>query len=201
MSRFWRLAFLFDRNPSWRIPSRHRDEPGGSTDGRAHAKGSQAGARASDPVYMVGWGGPGFPLGYLKVSQVMLWVSLMQVALAVLLFVFFRSQEGRWFFAARDRRAFSWGYALVGVLTAVVLFILTVGLAIFIGLAGELETVSGGMKPPDGIYLLERRFQAGDREVRLAGMMHIAEEEFYTDLLPARRPTAPLGGIGRRCDR
>lgn len=115
------------------------------------------------------------------------------MALAVLLFVFFRSLEGRWFFAARDRRAFSWRYALVGVPTAVVLFILTAGLAIFTGLAGELETVSGGYVKlrPDGIYLLERRFQAGDREVRLAGMMHIAEEEFYTDLLPAADPQLP----------
>jgi len=76
---------------------------------------------------------------------------------------------------------------------AVVLFVLCVALAIFTGLAGELETVSGGYVKlrPDGIYLLERRFQAGDREVRLAGMMHIAEEEFYTDLLPAADPKLP----------
>jgi len=140
------------------------------------------------------WGGlaQGFPLGFLKVPQVMLWVSLLQVALAVLLFIFFHSQES-WLFAARNRRVFAWRHALVAVPLALVLFVLSAGLALFTGLAGELETVSGGYVKlrPDGIYLLERRFQAGDREVRLAGMMHIAEEEFYTDLLPMADPKLP----------
>ena len=36
---------------------------------------------------------------------------------------------------------------------------------------------------PDGVYLLERKFQSGDREVRLTGMMHIANREFYSGLL------------------
>ena len=140
------------------------------------------------------WGGvaQGFPLVFLKVPQVMLWVSLLQVALAALLFVFFHSQE-RWLFAAKDRPGFSWRHALLAVPVAAVLFVVCVVVAIFTGLAGELETVSGGYVKlrPDGIYLLERRFQAGDREVHLAGMMHIAEEEFYTDLLPSADPAVP----------
>jgi hypothetical protein len=140
------------------------------------------------------WGGvaQGFPLVFLKVPQVMLWVSLLQVALAALLFIFFRSHES-WLFVAKDRSAFSWRHALLAVPLAAVLFVLCAVLAIFTGLAGELETVSGGYVRlrPDGIYLLERRFQAGDREVRLAGMMHIAEEEFYTDLLPDADPAVP----------
>ena len=37
---------------------------------------------------------------------------------------------------------------------------------------------------PDGIYLVERQFQSGDREVRLAGMMHVARREFYSGVLP-----------------
>jgi hypothetical protein len=140
------------------------------------------------------WGGlaQGFPMGFFQVSQVMLWISLLQLALAVLLFVFFHSQES-WLFAAKDRRAFSWRHALIAAPIAAVLFLFSAALALFTGLAGELETVSGGYVKlrPDGIYLLERRFQAGDREVRLAGMMHIAEEEFYTDLLPSADPQVP----------
>jgi len=141
------------------------------------------------------WAGlaQGFPLGFLKVPQVMLWISLCQVALAALLFIFFRSQENRWPFAPAPRPAFAWRYAILSVPAAAVLFAVFVVLAIFTGLSGQLETVSGGYVKmrPDGIYLLERRFQSGDREVRLSGMMHIAEEEFYTDLLPAADPKLP----------
>ncbi len=44
---------------------------------------------------------------------------------------------------------------------------------------------------PDGIYLIERKFQSGDREVRLAGMMHVARGEFYAGLLPPADPEVP----------
>lgn len=134
-----------------------------------------------------------FPLGFLKIPQFMLWLSLGQVALAALLFIFFRSQENHWLFAPAARPAFAWKHAILGVPAAALLFVIFAVLAIFTGLSGQLESVSGGYVKlrPDGIYLLERRFQAGDREVRLSGMMHIAEEEFYTDLLPAADPKTP----------
>lgn len=141
------------------------------------------------------WAGlaQGFPLGFLKIPQFMLGISLCQVALAALLFIFFRSHEGRWPFAPADRPAFSWKYALLSVPSVLVLFAGFFVLAIFTGLSGQLEAASGGYVKlrPDGIYLLERRFQSGDREVHLSGMMHIAEEEFYTDLLPAADPALP----------
>lgn len=134
-----------------------------------------------------------FPLGFLKIPQFMLWISLTQIALAALIFVFFRGRESRWMFAEADRPAFRWRHALLGIPLAAALFAVFAVLAVFTGLSGQLETVSGGYVRlrPDGIYLLERRFQAGDREVRLSGMMHIAEEEFYTDLLPADDPAMP----------
>ena len=43
----------------------------------------------------------------------------------------------------------------------------------------------------DGIYLVERKFQSGDREVRLAGMIHIARREFYSSLLSGVDPAIP----------
>ena len=49
----------------------------------------------------------------------------------------------------------------------------------------------------DGIYLVERKFQSGDREVRLAGMMHVAIREFYSGLLRDRSGSP----IGRACGR
>lgn len=146
-------------------------------------------------VLFTWWGGlaQGFPLGWARGVQVMLWVALAQVALATLLFVFFRCHEGRWPFAARSGRAFSWRHALVAVPTVAAAFVVSLAVALFAGLADELESVSGGYVRlrPDGIYLLERTFQSGDREVRLSGMMHIAEEEFYTDLLPSADPSVP----------
>lgn len=146
-------------------------------------------------IFFTWWGGlaQGFPLGYLKIPHVMLWVSLLQVSLAILLFIFFRSQEGRRLFAPKDRPAFLWKYALLALPITAAVFAVAMVLAVFASVSGELDTVSGGYVKlrPDGIYLVERRFQSGDREVRLAGMMHIAEEDFYTDLLPTADPKLP----------
>ena len=35
---------------------------------------------------------------------------------------------------------------------------------------------------PKGIYMAERSYHLGDKEVRLAGMMHIGKEDYFTDL-------------------
>ncbi len=141
------------------------------------------------------WAGlaQGFPLGFLKIPQFMLGISLCQIALAVLLFVFFRHQESRWPFVPAERPAFAWKHAILGLPVVALFFGVFFVLAVFTSLSGQLEAASGGYVKlrPDGIYLLERRFQSGDREVHLSGMMHIAEEEFYTDLLPDEDPALP----------
>lgn len=141
------------------------------------------------------WAGltQGFPLGYWKVPQVLVWLSVGQIALAVLVFIFFRGHEGRLPFVAMRRPVFQWKHFLLGVPVALGVALVFFVLTLFSGLSAQLETLSGGYVKlrPDGIYLLERRFQSGDREVRLAGMMHVADEEFYTDLLPEDDPKLP----------
>lgn len=134
-----------------------------------------------------------FPLGYLKIPQLMVWMSLLQVVLAIMLFVFFRVHGVRWPFVKAERPAFLWKHVFVALPVMAVAFIVTVVLTIFTGLSGQLETISGGYVKlrPDGIYLIERRFQSGDKEVRLSGMIHIAEEEFYSNLLPDADPKTP----------
>jgi hypothetical protein len=60
-------------------------------------------------------------------------------------------------------------------------------------LAAEIELISGGYVRVrlDGVYLVERKFQAGLQEVRLTGMMHIAEKDFYSAVLPKADPNLP----------
>jgi hypothetical protein len=77
-------------------------------------------------------------------------------------------------------------------LTAVVFGIFTAG-CILLGFSAQIESLTAGYVRvrPDGIYLVERKFQSGDREVRLAGMMHVARKEFYSGLLPPVDPDVP----------
>jgi hypothetical protein len=62
-----------------------------------------------------------------------------------------------------------------------------------IGLSSKLEKGTGGYVrlKRDGIYVVERKFKHDDREVWLAGMMHVARREFYRDILPNADPALP----------
>ena len=61
------------------------------------------------------------------------------------------------------------------------------------GFTTQVELLTGGYVRVrlDGIYLVERKFQSGDREVRLTGMMHVADREFYSSLLTGIDPAIP----------
>jgi len=149
-------------------------------------------------IFFTWWAGPAmaFPMAFWSVPHLTLGLAIAQVLLALALWYFFHVREGgRWTlpFAVRDAPAFSWRYLfLAGPATALV-FVAFAATCILLGLFVQVESLTGGYVRvrPDGIYLIERKFQSGDREVRLAGMIHIASREFYSDLLPGIDPAVP----------
>lgn len=149
-------------------------------------------------VLFAWWAGPAmaFPLGFWKVPYLALGLAVVQVLLAMALWRSSRSRNGvRWTlpFSVNDARAFSWRHLLIaGPVTALV-FGLFAASCVLVGFSAQVESMTGGYVHvrPDGIYLIERKFQSGDREVRLAGMMHVARREFYSGLLPPADPQVP----------
>lgn len=141
------------------------------------------------------WSGPGvaFPLGLLGVSPVGTWVAVLQLLLGVGILVW-GGQRERWPFKIHvEGREFSWRHALIWVPLVLFAAFLCATISVCSGLITEIEISSGGYVRihPDGIYLLERRFQLDSREVRLTGMMHVADNEFYAGILPPSDPALP----------
>ncbi len=134
-----------------------------------------------------------FPLGFSKIPHLGFWLSVFQVVVAGVVFWLWRAQTSLRPFEARDRVGFAWKYALVAVPATAGVFLAVFVLGVFGAISHQISSSSGGYVQlrPNGLFLLERRFQSGDREVRLAGMMHIAEEEFYANLLPEADPKVP----------
>ena len=134
-----------------------------------------------------------FPLALWNISHLALGLAVAQVLLA--LTVWFLFHGGRWNrpFAVNETPAFSWKYLLLaGPATAFLFFVFALT-STLLGLSAQVESYTGGYVRvrPDGIYLVERKFQSGDREVRLAGMIHVASREFYSSLLSGIDPTVP----------
>ena len=143
------------------------------------------------------WAGPamGFPFGFWKLPYLAFGLAILQVLLALAVWWFSPSRDGkaRTLPFALSPQPFSWKYlAVAGPVTAV-LFILVAGSSVALGFSTQIELLTGGYVRlrPDGIYLIERQFQLGDREVRLAGMMHVARREFYSGVLPPPNPNQP----------
>ncbi len=131
-------------------------------------------------------------------DHVVPWVSgasnILQVLLGAFLAWKFRAPGHTWKapFAAREGRFFRWQYTVIGlfILQATGLVALV---AIFFETSALISATTGGYVRlrPNGLYLVERQFREGDREVRLSGMMHIATEEFYDEVLPKADPKHP----------
>lgn len=150
-------------------------------------------------ILFIWWAGPAsaFPLGYWKVPHLDLWVAGAQILLGWGLFAAFRVREGeRWYLPFRsngDRPKLQWKYSLIAAPSVLAAAIVFAGISLVCGLATEIETISGGYVRIrlDGVYLVERQFQSGQQEVRLTGMMHIAEDDFYSAILPKADPEIP----------
>ncbi|PTX98277.1 hypothetical protein DB345_05430 [Spartobacteria bacterium LR76] len=131
-------------------------------------------------------------------DHVVPWVSgasnILQVLLGVFLAWKFRAPGHTWKapFAAREGRFFRWQYTVIGWFALQVASLVAL-VAIFFEVSALISATTGGYVRlrPNGLYLVERQFKEGDREVRLSGMMHIATEEFYDDVLPKADPKHP----------
>ena len=147
-------------------------------------------------IVFLWWAGAAFafPLGRLDIPNLETWIALAQVALAGLAWVLFRQRRDNGLpFDLNNAPAFAWRHSLVAVPAMGVVWLLCATAAIFSWLATEVETSTGGYVRlhPDGIYLVERQFQSNGNEVRLAGMVHVAREEFYSGVLPKADPAMP----------
>ena len=143
------------------------------------------------PILFAWWAGPAiaFPLGLWKLAHLALVLALLQVLLALAVWYFAPNLSGTRRslpFALTRTQAFSWKYLLIAGPATAFVFLLVVASSLALGFSTQIELLTGGYVRvrPDGIYLVERQFQSGDREVLLAGMMHVARREFYSGVLP-----------------
>jgi hypothetical protein len=150
------------------------------------------------PILFAWWAGPAmaYPFGLWKPAHLALVLAMLQVLLAAAVWYFAPNLSGtrRTLPIALARtQAFSWKYLLVAGPLSALLFLLVAASSVVLGFSTQIELLTGGYvrMRPDGIYLVERQFQSGDREVRLAGMMHVARREFYSGVLPAPDPAEP----------
>lgn len=126
------------------------------------------------------------------------WVSgaanVFQLLLGTFLAWRFRAPGHTWKapFAAREGRFFRWQYTVIGLFILQAAGLVAV-VAVFFEASALINTTTGGYVRlrPDGVYLVERQFKEGNREVRLSGMMHVATEEFYDEVLPKADPKHP----------
>ena len=150
------------------------------------------------PILFAWWAGPAmaYPFGLWKPAHLALVLAFLQVLLALAVWYFAPNLSGTrrtLTFAPARTPAFSWKYLLVaGPVTAFLFFVVAAG-SVALGFSTQIQLLTGGYVRlrPDGIYLVERQFQSGDREVRLAGMMHVARREFYSGVLPPPDPAEP----------
>jgi hypothetical protein len=150
------------------------------------------------PILFAWWAGPAmaYPFGLWKPAHLAFVLALLQVLLALAVWYFAPNLSGTRRtlpIAVTGTRAFSWKYVLVAGPVTALLFLLVAAGSVALGFSTQVELLTGGYVRvrPDGIYLVERQFQSGDREVRLAGMMHVARREFYSGVLPPPDPVEP----------
>jgi hypothetical protein len=150
------------------------------------------------PILFAWWAGPAmaYPFGLWKPAHLAFVLALLQVLLALAVWYFAPNLGGTRRtlpVAVTGARAFSWKYVLVAGPVTALLFLLVAAGSVALGFSTQIEVLTGGYVRlrPDGIYLVERQFRSGDREVRLAGMMHVARREFYSGVLPPPDPAEP----------
>jgi hypothetical protein len=150
------------------------------------------------PIFFAWWAGPAmaYPFGVWKPAHLALVLAVLQVLLALAVWYFAPNlgETRRTLPIALSRRqAFSWKYLLIAGPVTALLFLLLAASSVGLGFSTQIELLTSGYVRlrPDGVYLVERQFRSGDREVRLAGMMHVARREFYSGVLPPPNPAEP----------
>lgn len=143
------------------------------------------------------WNGAAFafPLGSMEIPHLAIWMALGQCALGVAVYLLFRSRDGlgRLPFAVASGPWISPRHAMVAAPAVLAVMVGFAAVSVLSGLATEIESLTGGYVKlrADGLYVVERHFQSNGREVRLAGMVHVALGEFYSGVLPEADPAIP----------
>ena len=143
------------------------------------------------------WAGPAraFPLDRWAVPHLALGIAAAQVTLAVALWYAFCLRQGRsWrqLFVPHEGPDFSWKHLCFAAPAMAIVLSLLVA-SVLLGLSAQIESLTSGYVRvrPDGVYLVERKFESGGREVRLAAMIHVADRQFYESFLSGVAPEIP----------
>ncbi len=144
------------------------------------------------------WNGAAFafPFGSMGIPHLAIWMALAQCAVGISVYLLFRNADGqgmRMPFAVRSGPRVSAKYAMIAAPAVVAAMVGFAAVSVLSGLAAEIESLTGGYVKlrADGLYVVERHFQSNGREVRLAGMVHVAQGEFYSGVLPEADPAVP----------
>ncbi len=81
-------------------------------------------------------------------------------------------------------RTFDAGNLLRFIIVNIVVVPLALVVLVFFGLGQLVDGKSGGFVQlkADGLYMKERTYRQGDKEIRLAAMIHLGQRDYYTDL-------------------
>ena len=124
--------------------------------------------------------------GVVGTDSLALAASFGQVIIAGLAVVLLLGMEGRPLLSERRFQGEMFGLGNTLTFTGVN-FVLAPFFLVFMTLAMagyylEHQTAGFLRLSPKGVYMVERSYHRGDKEVRLAGMMHIGNEDYFTDL-------------------
>lgn len=123
-----------------------------------------------------------FPLGLQKPLLDAPVIPAVQIILGLAAVLSWR-HSGKPLWIEGERPPFSWGSLLAGFALGAAIILMAIG-----NLAGTamqaVDNRTGGYVKlrPSGLYLAEKTFRRQDKEVRLVGMIHIAQESFYDSI-------------------
>lgn len=133
----------------------------------------------------------GFPLAFLGVENFAAALGVVQALLALALLVpHIRQSPG----AIAQTPAFGWKNFVLLLIAALILTPLALTASAINAVGAAIENRTGGYVKlrSSGILLGEREFEKDGKRVRLVGMMHIGDSEFYQGLASAIPGDTPL---------
>ncbi len=138
-----------------------------------------------------------WPLENIVEEHLQLYASCAQLLLGIIILKLNRRQNHRSSLLIRNQffgPAFSgrnlFRFSLINLVVLPVALIL-ISYSI-IGNLIETKTAGFVQLKPNGLYMSERIYQQGDKQIRLAGMIHLGQKDFYTDLMASVPGTRTL---------
>ena len=140
------------------------------------------------PVFMwLGWSLLSYwPITATLDSNAILAIAFIQLLLALLMFKLNHSISNKRLKTRTQtiKAQFSWGNLILFVVISIPLVPIWLLLCSYSLGANLIDNATAGFVQlrPNGLYMTERIYQQEQKKIRLAGMIHLAQEEFYTDL-------------------